>query len=377
MPNELINIPSFLQRAAQQTGFDRERYVESNIPDEWSDIVILCFFGDFRSEAILSSLILHQYIKKYYKNKYFIVCSWQGHAGLFPYADEFWSLGDQLMLQDLHNNTDKFENTSLKYANIIKNLNKYFNLILEWDDLEQFYCNGLTKGYFDTFSDVVRFLPALPSPKIDFNKELIRRNKRGIFLYPTKVIQKWNKSGFDVSIGSEFWVKLIEGIINAGLTPVVYQNYSTHDVSSDFGDKCLYVTDNNVLSLMSIMRLTDCVVDVMSGISRLAMIARCPFLSVDERGRYVDSKEYEINDLCINGIYQYKYVFSFSSILNGGNYKEMADLILYNLKEFLVGLSDKKISSSESYTIVPYDIVKEHKRKKFGIHFIKVERLKI
>jgi hypothetical protein len=57
MSNDLGSIASFLTRAAQQTGFDRERYVEVNIPQEYSDIVVFVFFGDYRAESIFSSLL--------------------------------------------------------------------------------------------------------------------------------------------------------------------------------------------------------------------------------------------------------------------------------------------------------------------------------
>lgn len=376
MSDDLINIPSFLKRASQQTGFDRERYVEANIPDDWSNVVVFVFFGDLRSESILSMLILHQYIKKFYKNKYFIVCSWQGHAGLFPYADEFWSIGDQMTIKDLFKYTDGFHNASPKYINIIKNFTKYFNLVLDSSDIEKYYFNGLTKDYFDTFGEVVKFFPALPSPKIDLNKELNLRNNKSIFIYPIKTICKWNKSGFDVTVGYDFWVKLIQNMLDNNLVPVIYQNYMTYDVSKNFGDKCLYITDNNILSLMSSMRLTTCVLDVFSGIARIAVIARCPFVVLDERMRYINAKESEINDLCGNSLC--KYIFSFSSILNGGNYEEMSNLILYNMKEFIVKLNGHKLlSSAEFNDVVSYDIVKKHKQKKFGMHFIKVERLKI
>ena len=123
------------------------------------------------------------------------------------------------------------------------------------------------------------------------------------------------------------------------------------------------------------MRLTSCVLDFFSGISRIAVMARCPFLSVDERARYVSSKEFELNDLCIT--FKHKYVFSFGSILNSGNYKEMGDLVVNNIKEFVPKLTDKLLSSLESYIDVSYDLVKSHKEKKFGIRFIKVEKIKI
>jgi hypothetical protein len=377
MSSELGSITSYIKRAAQQTGFDRERYVEANVPEDFSKVIVVCFFGDFRAEAIFSSLILHQYIKKHLAGKYVILCSWQGHAGLFPYVDEFWSMGDQMALQDLSSKAVKFENTHKSFETIAKNLRKFFD-VLTWDDMAQFYDDGLTKAYFDHFGDPVRVRPGVPAPKIEFTKELHRRNAKAIFIHPRKLMRGWNKREVDVEIEYTFWVKLTERLLKSGFVPVVYQNYSTYDISKDFGDKCIYVTDNNVLSLMSQMRATACVLDVFSGISRLAMLARCPFIAVDERSRYVFSKEYEINDLCINGAFPYRYILSFSTILQHGNFTEVIDHINNVVEGFLKNLDPTKLPSpSESIETVPYSLVRKHKEKKLGIRFIKVERLVI
>jgi hypothetical protein len=375
--NELGSVVSFIKRAAQQTGFDRERYIEANIPEDFSKVVVICFFGDYRAEAILSSFILHQYVKKYLAGKYVILCSWQGHAGLFPYVDEYWSLGDQMALRDLHSKAVKFDNHHKSFNTITKNLRKFFD-VLTWEEMSEFYEDGLTKKFFDHFGEPVRFLPNIPAPKIEFNKELYRRNGKNVFIYPSKTMRSWNKREIDVVVEYSFWVQLTERLIKSGFIPVVYQNYSTYDISRDFGDRCIYVTDNNVLSLMSQMRATTFVLDVFSGISRLAMLARCPFVAVDERSRYVFSKEYEINDLCIGGAFPYRYILSFSTILQHGNYVEITDHIMNMIKEFQTNLDPTKLPSpSESLEMVPYNLVRRHKEKKLGLRFIKVERLMI
>jgi hypothetical protein len=377
MSTELGTVKSFVKRAAQQTGFDRERYTEANVPDDFSQVAVICFFGDFRAEAIFSSLILHQYIKKYLPGKYVIMCSWQGHAGLYPYVDEYWSLGDQMVLQDLHSKAVKFNNTHKSFDSTAKNLRKFFD-VLTWEDMSEFYQDGLTKEFFDQFGEPVRFRPAVPGAKLEFVKELNRRNAKSIFIHPTKLMRGWNKREIDVAVDYEFWVQLVEKLLRSGFTPVVYQNYSTYDISKDFGDKCMYVTDNNVLAVMSQMRATACVLDVFSGISRLAMMARCPFVAVDERTRYVLSKEFEINDLCITGAFPYRYILSFSTILQHGNFIEVTDHIVNVVEGFQKNLDPTKLPSpSESIETVPYSLVRKHKEKKLGIRFIKVERLVI
>jgi hypothetical protein len=160
MSGELGSIASFLTRAAQQTGFNREKYIEANIPKEYSDIVIFVFFGDYRAESIFSSLLFHQYIKKKHANKYVILCSWQGHAGLFPYVNEFWSIGDSMTTELLNSKAVGFKNNDPSYITITKNLRKFFD-VLEWDDIDFYYQDGLTAEYFEHFHDLVKFGPAL------------------------------------------------------------------------------------------------------------------------------------------------------------------------------------------------------------------------
>jgi hypothetical protein len=306
-----------------------------------------------------------------------ILCSWQGHAGLFPYVSEYWSLGDLMTTELLNNKAIGFNNNDPSYNTITKNLRKFFD-VLEWNDISFYYQDGLTTEYFDHFDDLVKFVPALPSTKIEFSKELLQRNKRSIFIYPKKTMRSLNKRETEIVLDYKFWLKLAENLIKMNYVPVVYQNYSTYDISKDFGDQCIYITDNNILSLMSHMRATSCVLDVFSGISRLAMLARCPFVVVDERNRYVKSKEYEINDLCINGAFPYRYIMSFCNVLKNGNYQPMIDHIISVLGNFSEKLNSNKLpSSSESYDIIPYGVVRQHKEKKLGLRFIKVKRLMI
>jgi hypothetical protein len=377
MSNELGSVAAFIKRAAQQTGFDRERYVESKIPEDFSKVVVVYFFGDFRSEMILSSLILHRYIKKCLPGKYVILCSWPGHAGLFPYVDEFWSLGDQMLLQDLQTKAVRFENRHKSHETVVKNLRKFFD-VQSWEEMDGYYQDGLTKQFFDHFDVPVRFLPEIPSPKMEFVKEVSRRNAKTVFVHPQRTMRSWNKIDIDFVIDVKFWKMLVEKLLQAGLVLIVYQNYSTYDLSSEFGDRCMYVTDNNVLSIMSQMRLSSCVLDVFSGISRLAVMARCPFVVVDERNRYVASREGEINDLCLEKSMHYRYILSFSTILQHGNYTEFVNHIAKVIDGFCGAQSSKELPTpSESYEEVPYSVVRKHRAKKMGIRFIKVERLVI
>jgi hypothetical protein len=56
----------------------------------------------------------------------------------------------------------------------------------------------------------------------------------------------------------------------------------------------------------------------------------------------------------------------------------MIDHIISVLGNFSEKLNSNKLpSSSESYDIIPYGVVRQHKEKKLGLRFIKVKRLMI
>jgi hypothetical protein len=69
---------------------------------------------------------------------------------------------------------------------------------------------------------------------------------------------------------------------------------------------------------------------------------------------------------------------SFCNVLKSGNYQPVIDHIISILSNFITNINtDKLPSSSESYDIIPYGVVRRHKEKKLGLRFIKVERLVI
>jgi hypothetical protein len=99
---------------------------------------------------------------------------------------------------------------------------------------------------------------------------------------------------------------------------------------------------------------------------------------MDERARYIKAKEYEVNDLCIAGMYPYRYIFSFPTIIGSGNHNELIDQVINVAAKFVPRAAKVDLPpASESYEEVPYEVVRQHKAKKMGIHFIKVERLVI
>ncbi len=141
-------------------------------------------------------------------------------------------------------------------------------------------------------------------------------------------------------------------MLEAGITPMIYQNMHTYDLSQEFTDRCLYMVPSKINGAICAMRHVGCVLDVFSGISRLAIAARTPFVCVDERMRYMKHKEYEIDDLSCEGLPK-SYMFSFGSLpLVGGpdDWKvNLVDGIIARLKEFLPVDQSNLPPTKESY----------------------------
>lgn len=380
MPSEVPNVANIVSRAAQECGFERERFIDNALPNDFDKIVVILFLGDLRSLSVLSTLLFKPYCDNVLKDKYVIMCGFPGMGCLFSGANEYWSVSDGLSIGGLMESASGFKNTDKKADMLAMQLRRRFFTVVVGEDLLQYYDNGLNTVYFDRFKKVERFFPAIPNWQGNkLHLELKNRGGHSVFIYPNIYGKCWDRN-HEVSLKfpKDFWIKFTERLLTENFLPVIYQNQATYDLSPVFGEKCFYCTDRNFLAVLGAMRSTGCVLDVFSGISRMAIVARCPFLVLDERQRYVKSKEFEVNDLCVNGMYPYRYIFSFPTIIGSGNHPELIDQIINVAREFVPKVAEAYLPpGSESYEEVPYEVVRQHKAKKLGVRFIKVERLVI
>lgn len=376
------DVPSFLNRAAEKCGFVREYYVERNIPTHHSNLVVFHFHGDTRSEFILSSLILKRLREEMRASKYLIVCGWRGHRGLFSYADEYWSVKDDTALDRLVKETDGFANRSEVYMVYQRNLNMYFDNVLTDEDVLPYYENGLTKHYLSKFGGVRTYLPMVPSATILENRvvqEIAHRQGFKVFVMPTKYMKGWRQGRpYNFRVRREFWDGLLTRLENEGYTPVVCQNYTTHDLSADHNAKCVFIREDDVSRIMGAMRLVGCVLDVFNGTSRLAEAARTPFVCCDDRQRFNDQKEYEIDALCAENLPR-QYIFTFHTLIEAGDQPawrtSVYDTAAARLKAFLPTIDRNSLpSTSESTFEVSYSVVRERKAKRIGARFVKIPK---
>lgn len=371
----------FLRRASDRNGFRRESYEEKKIPTDLANICVFPFFGDMRSLFILSSLLLHRYKEQHKASKYLIVCSWPGYQSLFSYADEYWSPMDTGQLKRFYEMSDGFRNKSDVSTIYTRNLNEFFRDVADTNILKFYYESGCKRELLDKSSKY--FLPFVPSSSI-LGKEFVRQlaNRAGfkVFISPSIYCKQWdNGRAKNVRAKKEFWTALVEKLLDNNYVPVIWQNELTYDVSPEFSDKCLFVNDPDISKILSTMRATGCVLDVFNNLSRLAIAARCPFLAVDERSRYNNLKEYEIDDICGANLPK-QYIFTFSTIITDGLPQYWGNDILQNivnrLDKFLPTLDrDNWPSTLETFESFDYeDSVREIERKKLGTRLLKVIR---
>lgn len=378
------DIAGLIAKAAEKTGFRRDFFKEENIPTDSSNIVVIPFFGDLRSIFILSTFLLHRYKEQDRPSKYIIFCSWPGFAPLFPYVDEYWSIENDSHVKKLYSSANGFENDSELVGHYYRNLNQYFfeDVVDVAAQFTPYYNRGLTDAFWQKYKQIKRFLPVVPSSAVigkDFNKDFAEKGGFKILVYPSMYMTNWhNNQTRLLSIPKDFWSVLIKRLLAEKFMPVICKSFMTHDLSADFSNSCIYFSETDMGSVLSAMRMTGCVLDVFNGVSRLALAARTPCVILDERTKYVGLKEYEIDDLCGLDIPK-KYIFSFSTIIDGGNAAswdfDIFNSVIIKLNDFLPNLDRNLLpSTGQSLETVSYDLVRNRKLKRIGTRLLKIPK---
>lgn len=377
----MSSLVEFLKRAAERNGFRRDRFDEKRIPTDFTNVCILPFFGDLRSSILMSSFLLKRYREEVRGSKYFILASWPGQQGLFPFVDEYWSFTDEAVLKKFYGESEGLRNKSSFFTIYCRNLNEFFRDVIDINDIEKYYRNGFTNYFFEKFKDTKRFLPFVPSVSIlgrDFNKELATKSGYKVFINPSIYSRFWHNGISDsIRVQKEFYVELCKYLLQNEITPVIWQHGLAYDLIADLSDSCIILRENDTVRVLSAMRACSCVLDTFNATSRLALLARAPFLGIDERSRYSGTKEYEIDDLCADKL-PHQYIFTFSTILTEGKLsfweQDIFPTIKRKLDGFLPGLNrDALPPTAESHEMVPYHhFVQPKKKKKMGMRFIKI-----
>lgn len=349
---------SYLKRAADKCGFNRDVFADQDIPTSHANVIFVPFLGDLKSMFLLSSNILKSY-KESRSSKYLIMGSWPGCQCLFPYVDEYWSIKDNI--SKLATNAISFYNNSDAYTLCLRNLNDWFDVVTTTNERK-------------VGEDINLFLPAISSNSIlaENFKEGLRKKGQKVVVYPVRNVKSWQKGKINkLSVSPDFWVALIKRLIDEGMVPVLYMDHFTFNLSSEFGDKCLYITSDNMSHVLCAFHTTGCILNIFSDIDKLAIAARCPYVSVNERYCYIEGKDYEIEDIC--GIIPRRNIFSFSThTSNGINWDtNLFDIIVKNIRDLQSINKDEQITTSEINKVVPYDSIRKRQAHKKGVKFIK------
>lgn len=377
------DILGFLEKAAEKTGFDRQVYNLNNVPTDPSNITVIPYFGELKGLFVLSSLLLHRFKEQERPSKYLIMCSWPGFGDLFPYVDEYWSIQSEVHLKKIYPSAIGLDNRNELLGTYFRNLHQYFfEDVIPDSYFKTYYEHGLTDAFWQKFKQVKRFLPTIQA-SIGLGKEVVKEfAERGgfkVFVYPTFFVNKWHHNRTKViNAPKDFWAALIRRLLKEKFQPVVCKNAFTHDLSSEFSRDCIYFNGNSASKLLTAMRLSSCVLDMFNGTSRFALAARTPFVTVDERQRYMALKEYELDDLC--GLYvPKKYIFSSATIIESGGLAswdfDIFNLLMLRLKEFLPTIDKEKLpTTNQSLEVVSYDCVRNKKFKKIGARLLKIPK---
>jgi len=377
----MMDVPAILKRAAESCNFERVRFNSQNIPTSISNICVLVLLGDLSSICVAASLLIKRYREQSKGSKYFIICSWPGLGELFPYADEYWSVKPE-QLNVLYSKANGLVNNSDQAVGLHRSLNHFFEEVLDHTSITPFYNNGITQQFFERFGHIKRYRPSVPSFAVlgkEFNREVTKRGGNLVFIHPSKWIQRWKLGRLEYHKSpKDFWLFLAEQLIGKGFTPLVWQNFSTHDLSQNLVEKCMYITDSDIGTIMAGMRSSTCVLDVFTGVSRLAVLSRSPYISCDERNRYMGQKEYEYEDLC-GGDLPREHIFSFSTIIDQEDKNvwkvNLIDRIMVKLNVLLSRVDRNNLPSTvESEQQLLYEKVRKIKSKNLGTKFVKVPK---
>lgn len=353
-------VSSFIKRESEKLGYNREYFVESNIPVNQSNIVVITFYGELRSLFIFATFVLKQLVEQN-PDKYYILCSWPNMRGLFPYVNEYWSLKDVSMLNNVGATAEFFGNTNDFTISEYRNLIYRFENVYKTDDFAQ--------NKFDKM-----FLTNVPSINKLPNHIIRRLTDSSVFLFPSKQVYTWEMNNLkSLSVSKTFWIKIIEKLIDEGYAPVIWQNCLTHDVSPEFAEKCVYLNNMAIEDVLITMHKIGCVLDIFSGVSRLAIQGRTPFVAVDERERYIKQNDGFVDSHCLKTV-EKLYVFSSAVMTLSGNLQDWCngflDAALGKL-EYLKKHIDKPqdLMLNQVYETIKVPKVKSS-FKKIGLHFI-------
>jgi len=378
------SVIDFLNRTSNKIGFKREVYNDADVPTDLDNLIIAPVFVDFKYSFLLSTLLLDGFKNKIKGSKYLITCSYPGFSHLFKKSNEFWSFTDFQYFKNVFENSNGFENTSVFQTNIIRSLNEHFRNVVSSDEFGSYYKNGFKEDFWKQYTELNSYYPMVPSSAVlgkDFLRLINEHSGYKVFIFPSLYLNSWS-SGRVTKLNAkrEFYVELINYLKNEGVFPVIWNHQLGFDLTEDFkdGPDCLFLNEYDIPRVLSAMRLTGCVLDLFSGVSWFANLARTPCVTFDERNKHFNTKEYELVDISKMETPS-KIIFSFVNSIANGNKDSWYNDIFKSIKNDIINFipyldRDTWTTTSEFNKITSIRTIRKIHNRKFGTRFIKIPK---
>ncbi len=368
----LREVNDFLLRASERSGFRREIYFDKLIPANYDKIVVIPFFGDWLGELIFSSLLYQKVVETKAHDSYVIVVTHPGHGFLYPEASEVWGVNGEDVYNEMFIGAEGLVGDTSRSKYFYQNLNKFFSSVEDLTSLSKWYNKGLTGNYLESFGKVLVDLPPVFGAKPDVVRYLGDGNK--VFLAASKrtssrKVKKADRSEKEekVVVSKGFYVSLAKNLMDLGLVPVFWNGPDCYDVSVDLpGIKV--VTDRTLAGGVAAARSCGFVLSTFNDLFCLGIMARVPYLLVEERKRYFGLNLFETEDIL--GTTTQKPYFSFVSSVTENNYLSAVAAISNRVGElYQVGLPE--ISLTDSKKEADYGKVRRRRANKLGFRLFR------
>lgn len=261
------------------------------------DIVYISCFSEFGCE-ILGCLYSINMIKQQNPNKYFIVLGWYGREYLYRHlVDEFWELNsDYMWLREyaraFHNvskNIKFLEKKIAKSSKIITTKSMGFFYIYSscnncqnvWSSITKHEvcpkCNSnfIRKSVYSDVNFYKKNAVKIPQPSqvvVDEMRSLLKNNSVGIFAR--------NRKCYGRNLPKEFYIKLIDNLIQLGYNPVwMGEKQSTLDCPVDYIlDFSKDERSRNLEYTLAIIKQLEFTIQFWTASSRLSAIMETPYI---------------------------------------------------------------------------------------------------
>ena len=316
----MANEESYLDKYIKKIGYVREKLSNKDIP-AIQKIRIIILFGDIDSTIMFSKSVYNNIIRK--DDYYDIVISWNGMSSFFEKADEYWSLADDKIVDQLYKKTDGIQNNSESLFSLIRSLNEYFMNVNTANDYEKYYKTYLTSNFKETvkiinlkYSNIVSisYLGAIFTEYV--SKETL---KPKIALVPMKYFNFWENNQKQASIHDEnVWISMIERLSNF-FDIFVIQNAFTFDIAKKItSENVTIIKEQNFNKIVSMIYHTGAFFDFFNNLFSLGFLSQVFTFSVIDKPCWFQFRKYEDYELLADK-FSYKNYSSFNYFTNFDN----------------------------------------------------------